>query len=130
MLGKAMSRSAQGSWLLPAYERIAVTAARPTPTPATFLNDYQDPLLHPYRNLYRVTVIRPAPHCLLSASTIQGARLVTDRVVQVSGGFVWSAESRRVAVLPDVPEAGTGSNYAGEPASRIAGTGGWSGRCA
>ena len=30
------------------------------------------------------------------------AKLVTDRVVPVFGGFVWSAGFRRVAVLPDV----------------------------
>jgi hypothetical protein len=41
--------------------------------------------------------------------------LVTDRVAPVFGGFVWSADSRRVAVLPDVLGAGTGSDRAGEP---------------
>jgi Family of unknown function (DUF6236) len=51
------------------------------------------------------------------------ARLVTDRAVPVFGGFVWSAGSRRVAVLPDVLGLGTGSDRAGEPPFLVAGTG-------
>src|SRR5438876_12351666 len=57
-------------------------------------------------------------------SMIQGrARLVTDRAVPVFGGFVWSAGSRRVAMLPDVLGSGTGSDRAEEPPFLVAGTG-------
>ncbi len=41
----------------------------------------------------------------------------------VFGGFVWSAGSRRVAVLPDVLGLGTGSDRAEEPPFLVAGTG-------
>jgi hypothetical protein len=45
---------------------------------------------------------------------IQGAAgLVTDRVVPVFGRGVWLTGFRRVAVLPDVLGAGTGSDRAG-----------------
>src|ERR1035441_10988544 len=53
-----------------------------------------------------------------------GARSVTDRVVPVFGGGVWFVCSRRVAVAPGVPGAGTGSDCAGGVAFPVAGTGG------
>jgi len=39
-------------------------------------------------------------------------RLVTDRIVPVLYRVVWLTDSRRVAVLPDVLGAGTGSDRA------------------
>ncbi len=62
---------------------------------------------------------------------IQGqGRLVTDRVVPVFGRGVWLTGSRRVAVLPDVPGAGTGSRPRRGGLLPVAGTG-WlvRGRC-
>ncbi len=59
---------------------------------------------------------------------IQGqGRLVTDRVVPVFGRGVWLTGFQRVAVLPDVPGAGTGSRPRRGGLLPVAGTGGWSG---
>ena len=66
-----------------------------------------------------------------------GARLVTDRLVPLFGGDVWFVCSGLMAVLPDLLEAGTGSDCAGAASFRgsqgrvagpAGGPGGWAER--